>query len=83
MKRFLTVAAFAAAAFILTPAHAQVSTDSPNAKPLYVCKAKPGKGKAVYTGRSRKSLGHAKTNALRACRIARGAKGCKIDSCIG
>ncbi len=84
MKKLFTIAAFAAAAFLLTvPADARVSTKTVKAKATYSCKAKPAKGKRIYTGISRKNVSFARSSALNSCRKVRGNKSCKVTSCAG
>ncbi|MBS4082668.1 MAG: hypothetical protein KGZ73_03875 [Rhizobiales bacterium] len=84
MKKLFSIAAFAAAAFLLTvPADAQVSTKTAKVKPTYTCKAKPAKGKRIYTGVSRKNVSFARSSALNSCRKVSVNKSCKVTSCVG
>jgi len=82
-KLFVAAAALFGALFAFSPADAQVSTQNPDTRPTYTCKAKALHKPYTYTGVSKKSVDFAKNAALLKCRRIQGNKGCKIDSCIG
>ncbi len=83
MKPLVAVAALSGALFAFSPADAQVSTQNPNLRPTYICKAKASRKPTLYTATSKKNVSFAKNAALSKCRKGKGNKGCKIDSCVG